>query len=220
MILLLKKEGGTIIMKGRNFYFFIGYYWVMLFLAMQVRVMAACMESQIDKQEYTASAQSRGREGTGGINQPTIRCLCWWPYYIGALILAVYRITFVWSLIAKRLVLCKASQRAKITLKPNSVLVMKNREILWKTLSQALQRHLVMKQWGWMCSNKLAHVFFCLVPLKFLQTMDYVKCYELHMYRHCSKYSAPCAMHNLFLSLNDISDRLYVKKILHHPPRA
>ena len=32
---------------------------------MQVRVMAACMESQIDKQEYTASAQSRGREGTG-----------------------------------------------------------------------------------------------------------------------------------------------------------
>ena len=31
---------------------------------MQVRVMAACMESQIDKQEYTASAQSRGREGT------------------------------------------------------------------------------------------------------------------------------------------------------------
>ena len=49
----------------------------MLFLAMQVRVMAACMESQIDKQEYTVSAQSRGREGTGGINQPTIRCLCW-----------------------------------------------------------------------------------------------------------------------------------------------
>ena len=47
----------------------------MLFLAMQVRVMAACMELQIDKQEYTASAQSRGREGTGGINQPTIRCL-------------------------------------------------------------------------------------------------------------------------------------------------
>ena len=47
----------------------------MLFLAMQVRVMAACMESQIDRQEHTASAQSRGREGTGGINQPTIRCL-------------------------------------------------------------------------------------------------------------------------------------------------
>ena len=38
----------------------------MLFLAMQVRVMAACMESQIDKQEYTASAQSRARDGTGG----------------------------------------------------------------------------------------------------------------------------------------------------------
>ena len=51
----------------------------MLFLAMQVRVMAACMESQIDKQEYTASAQSRGREGTGGINQPTIRCL--WKFH-------------------------------------------------------------------------------------------------------------------------------------------
>ena len=47
----------------------------MLFLAMQVRIMAACMESQIDKQEYTASAQSRGRDGTGGINQPTILCL-------------------------------------------------------------------------------------------------------------------------------------------------
>ena len=42
----------------------------MLFLAMQVRVMAACMESQIDKQEYTASAQSRARDGTGGINHP------------------------------------------------------------------------------------------------------------------------------------------------------
>ena len=47
----------------------------MLFLAMQVRVMAACMESQIDKQEYTASAQSRGREGTGGINQPSDVCV-------------------------------------------------------------------------------------------------------------------------------------------------
>ena len=43
------------------------------------------MESQIDKQEYTASAQSRGREGTGGINQPTIRCL--W----GFLLLLFYR---------------------------------------------------------------------------------------------------------------------------------
>ena len=46
----------------------------MLFLAMQVRVMAACMESQIDKQEYTASAQSRARDGTGGINQPSDVC--------------------------------------------------------------------------------------------------------------------------------------------------
>ena len=43
----------------------------MLFLAMQVRVMAAVTESQIDKQEYTVNAQSRGREGTGGINQPS-----------------------------------------------------------------------------------------------------------------------------------------------------
>ena len=41
---------------------------------MQVRVMAACMESQIDKQEYTASAQSRARDGTGGINQPSDVC--------------------------------------------------------------------------------------------------------------------------------------------------
>ena len=46
----------------------------MLFLAMQVRVMAACMESQIDKQEYTASAQSRARDGTGGISQPSNVC--------------------------------------------------------------------------------------------------------------------------------------------------
>ena len=41
---------------------------------MQVRVMAACMESQIDKQEYTARAQSRARDGTGGINQPSDVC--------------------------------------------------------------------------------------------------------------------------------------------------
>ena len=41
---------------------------------MQVRVMAACMESQIDKQEYTASAQSSSRDGTGGINQPSDVC--------------------------------------------------------------------------------------------------------------------------------------------------
>ena len=32
------------------------------------------MESQIDKQEYTASAQSRARDGTGGINQPSNVC--------------------------------------------------------------------------------------------------------------------------------------------------
>ena len=35
-----------------------------LFLAMQVRVMAACMESQTDILEYTASAQSGRREVT------------------------------------------------------------------------------------------------------------------------------------------------------------
>ena len=33
------------------------------------------MESQIDKQEYTASAQSRARDGTGGINQPSDVCV-------------------------------------------------------------------------------------------------------------------------------------------------
>ena len=35
-----------------------------LFLAMQVRVMAACMESQADIPEYTASAQSGRGEVT------------------------------------------------------------------------------------------------------------------------------------------------------------
>ena len=50
MILLLKKEGGTIIMKGiGTFIFLLVTIESMLFLAMQVRVMAACMESQIDK---------------------------------------------------------------------------------------------------------------------------------------------------------------------------
>ena len=48
----------------------------MLFLAMQVRVMAACMESQIDKQEYTASAQSRGRKRQLVPTTQSIRCLC------------------------------------------------------------------------------------------------------------------------------------------------
>ena len=40
------------------------YYRVRLFLAMQVRVMAACMESQADILECTASAQSGRREVT------------------------------------------------------------------------------------------------------------------------------------------------------------
>ena len=47
----------------------------MLVLAMQVRVMAASMQSQIDKQEYTASAQSRGREADSWYQLPTVRCL-------------------------------------------------------------------------------------------------------------------------------------------------
>ena len=47
---------------------------------MQVRVMAACMESQIDKQEYTASAQSRPRDGTCGINQLSDVCVETWVY--------------------------------------------------------------------------------------------------------------------------------------------
>ena len=45
-------------------HFLICFYWVRLFLAMQVRVMAACMESQTDILEYTASAQSGRREVT------------------------------------------------------------------------------------------------------------------------------------------------------------
>ena len=45
-------------------YFLISYYRVRLFLAMQVRVMAACMESQADILECTASAQSGRREMT------------------------------------------------------------------------------------------------------------------------------------------------------------
>ena len=43
-------------------YFFTCYYRVRLFLAMQVRVMAACMESQADILECAASAQSSRRE--------------------------------------------------------------------------------------------------------------------------------------------------------------
>ena len=45
-------------------YFLISYYRVRLFLAMQVRVMAACMESQADILECTASAQSGRGEVT------------------------------------------------------------------------------------------------------------------------------------------------------------
>ena len=45
-------------------YFLTCYYRVRLFLAMQVRVMAACMESQADILECTASAQSGRREVT------------------------------------------------------------------------------------------------------------------------------------------------------------
>ena len=42
-------------------YFLIRYYRVRLFLAMQVRVMAACMESQ----SFIRSAQSRSRDRRG-----------------------------------------------------------------------------------------------------------------------------------------------------------
>ena len=45
-------------------YFLISYYRVRLFLAMQVRVMASCMESHTDTLESTASAQSGRREVT------------------------------------------------------------------------------------------------------------------------------------------------------------
>ena len=45
-------------------YFFTCYYRVRLFLAMQGRVMAACMESQADILECTASEQSSRREVT------------------------------------------------------------------------------------------------------------------------------------------------------------
>ena len=50
-------------------YFFTCYYRVRLFLAMQVRVMATCMESQADILECTASAQSRSRD-VYGYHQP------------------------------------------------------------------------------------------------------------------------------------------------------
>ena len=54
-------------------YFLISYYRVRLFLAMQVRVMAACMESQADILECTASAQSGRREVT----------VCFYPMSMG-----------------------------------------------------------------------------------------------------------------------------------------
>ena len=65
----------TVRQKVGTFIFLLVTIESMLFLAMQVRVMAACMESQIDKQEYTASAQSSSRDGTGGINQPSDVCV-------------------------------------------------------------------------------------------------------------------------------------------------
>ena len=54
-------------------YFFTCYYRVRLFLAMQVRVMTACLESQADILECTASAQSGRREVTVCF---FFRCLC------------------------------------------------------------------------------------------------------------------------------------------------
>ena len=58
-------------------YFLISYYRVRLFLAMQVRVMAACMESQ----SFIRSAQSRPRDGTcvsdvcGSTAWTSVQCL-------------------------------------------------------------------------------------------------------------------------------------------------
>ena len=58
---------GRMIIEATNLFnliIFSCYYRMRLFLAMQVRVMAACMESQADKLECTASAQSGRREVT------------------------------------------------------------------------------------------------------------------------------------------------------------
>ena len=55
-------------------YFFTCYYRVRLFLAMQVRVMAACMESQADILECTASAQSSRREVTVCFSPMSMGC--------------------------------------------------------------------------------------------------------------------------------------------------
>ena len=57
IVFVVKDDDG----KNTYFsYFLISYYRVGLFLAMQVRVMAACMESQ----SFIRSAQSRPRDGT------------------------------------------------------------------------------------------------------------------------------------------------------------
>ena len=80
MCLLLKNDDGKNdhkIYKSIYFnYFLISYYRVRLFLAMQVRVMAACMESQSN----IRSAQSRPRDGRGvsdacGSNKPFPTCI-------------------------------------------------------------------------------------------------------------------------------------------------
>ena len=63
IVFIVKDDGRQNDHKSYNSiyfnYFVISYYRVRLFLAMQVRVMAACMESQ----SFIRSAQSRSRDG-------------------------------------------------------------------------------------------------------------------------------------------------------------
>ena len=74
---IIKYDGGRMIMNGTNalikIILFMSLYRVMLVLAMQVRVMAACMESQ----SCNRSALSSSRDRTAGINQSSDVCV--WP---------------------------------------------------------------------------------------------------------------------------------------------
>ena len=64
IVFVVKNDDGNNDHKSYNSfyfnYFLISYYRVRLFLAMQVRIMAACMESR----SFIRSAQSRPRDGT------------------------------------------------------------------------------------------------------------------------------------------------------------
>ena len=65
MFVVKNDDGGNDHKRYKSIYvnyFLTCYYRVRLFLAMQVRVMAACMESQADILECTANAQSGRRE--------------------------------------------------------------------------------------------------------------------------------------------------------------